>query len=117
MNLPWVFPKIWENPQIIHLFIGFSLIFTIHFGGKIPLFLVQHPHGEVDAVDTLMPLRLPGLPSRRLESSSTSFWSPLSRAVGRCRVQILAMEWCGCLGGGFKYLLFSSLFGEMIQFD
>lgn len=32
-------------------------------------------------VDTLMPLRLPGLP-RRLESSSTSFWSPLSRAVG-----------------------------------
>ncbi len=32
-----VFPKIWENPQIIHLFIGFSIIFTIHFG--IPLFL------------------------------------------------------------------------------
>ena len=22
----WVFPKIWENPQIIHLFIGFSII-------------------------------------------------------------------------------------------
>eukprot|EP00434_Breviolum_minutum_P010347 symbB.v1.2.009130.t1/scaffold577.1/size258142/5 len=37
---------------------------------------------EVDVVDTLMPLRLPGLPPRRLESSSTSFWSPLSRAVG-----------------------------------
>ena len=33
----WVFPKIWENPQIIHLFIGFSTIFTIHFG--VPLFL------------------------------------------------------------------------------
>ena len=30
-------PKIWENPQIIHLFIGFSIIFTIHFG--VPLFL------------------------------------------------------------------------------
>ena len=29
-------------PQIIHLFIGFSIIFTIHFG--IPLFLVQHPY-------------------------------------------------------------------------
>ena len=26
-------------PQIIHFFIGFSMIFTIHFGGKIPLFL------------------------------------------------------------------------------
>ena len=28
----WVFPKIMVYPQIIHLFIGFSLIFTIHFG-------------------------------------------------------------------------------------
>lgn len=36
-------------------------------------------------VDTLMPLRLPGLPSRRLESSSTAFWSPLSRARGEVR--------------------------------
>ena len=26
------------------IFIGFSIIFTIHFGGKIPLFLVQHPN-------------------------------------------------------------------------
>ena len=32
------------SPQIIHLFIGFSMIFTIHFGGEIPLFLVQHPN-------------------------------------------------------------------------
>ena len=31
-----------KTPQIIHLFIGFSTIFTIHFQGK-PLFLVQHP--------------------------------------------------------------------------
>ncbi len=30
-------PKIWANPQIIHLFIGFSIMFTIHFG--VPLFL------------------------------------------------------------------------------
>ena len=29
-------------PQIIHLFIGFSILFTIHFG--VPLFLVQHPY-------------------------------------------------------------------------
>ena len=33
-------------PQIIHLFIGFSIIFTIHLGG--PLFLVQHPFTSVD---------------------------------------------------------------------
>ena len=26
------------------ILIGFSIIFTIHFGGKIPLFLVQHPY-------------------------------------------------------------------------
>ena len=31
-----------KTPQIIHLFIGFSMIFTIHFG-VFPLFLVQHP--------------------------------------------------------------------------
>ena len=30
--------------QIIHLFIGFSMIFAIHFGGQIPLCLVQHPY-------------------------------------------------------------------------
>ena len=31
--------KLGENtPQIIHLFIGFSTIFTIHFGGKPPIF-------------------------------------------------------------------------------
>ena len=34
-----------KSPQIIHLFIGFSLIFTIHFG--VPLFLVQHPFGNI----------------------------------------------------------------------
>ena len=33
-----------KTPQIIHLFVGFSIIFTIHFGGQIPLFLVQHPY-------------------------------------------------------------------------
>ena len=33
----WVFPKIGKTPQIIHLFIGFSIMFTIHFG--VPVFL------------------------------------------------------------------------------
>ena len=40
--------------------------------------------GRGAEADTLMPLRLPGLP-RRLESSSTTFWSPISRARGRYR--------------------------------
>ena len=42
----WVFPKRVVGPlNHPHLFIGFgTIIFTIHFGGKIPLFLVQHPY-------------------------------------------------------------------------
>ena len=36
-------PKIWENPKSSHLFIGFSIIFPIHFGGKIPFF-GKHPY-------------------------------------------------------------------------
>ena len=31
------------TPQIIHLFIGFSIIFTIHFGGP-PLFIFGNTH-------------------------------------------------------------------------
>ena len=38
----WVFPKIVGFPQIIHLFIGFSMIFTIHFGVYTPI--VGNPH-------------------------------------------------------------------------
>ena len=39
----WVFPKMMVPPN--HpILIGFSIIFTIHFGGKIHLFLVQHPY-------------------------------------------------------------------------
>ena len=34
----WVFPKIWEKPPKSSILIGFSIIFTIHFGGP-PLFL------------------------------------------------------------------------------
>ena len=33
-----------KYPQIIHFKFGFSIIFTIHFGGKIPLFSVQNPY-------------------------------------------------------------------------
>ena len=40
----WVFPKI-GYPQIIHEKIGFSIIFTIHFGGSSPYFW-KHPYGE-----------------------------------------------------------------------
>ena len=34
------------------ILIGFSIIFTLHFGGKIPLFLVQRPH-ESDGLSCL----------------------------------------------------------------
>ncbi len=49
----WVFPKIGgKPPQIIHLFIGCSIIFTIHFGGFYPYFW-KHPdcsHGRNNRV-------------------------------------------------------------------
>ena len=37
-----MFPKIWENPQIIHLFIGFSLV--NHPFWDIPIFENTHMH-------------------------------------------------------------------------
>ena len=39
-------PKIWENPQIIHLFIGFSPLIINHpfWGVKNPLFLEGHTY-------------------------------------------------------------------------
>ena len=40
----WMFPKIVGFHPKSSILIGFSIIFTIHFGGKVPLyFLVQHP--------------------------------------------------------------------------
>ena len=33
------------SPQIIHLFLGFSIIFTIHFGGNTPIFGNTHFNG------------------------------------------------------------------------
>ena len=38
----WVFPKKDGTPKS-SILLGFSIIFTIHFGGQIPLFVVQHP--------------------------------------------------------------------------
>ena len=39
-------PKIWENPQIIHLFImGFPLLETIHFGYH---YFWKHPYGSIE---------------------------------------------------------------------
>ena len=38
----WLFPKIVGFPPKSSIFIGFSIIFTIHFG-VLPLFLGQHP--------------------------------------------------------------------------
>ena len=35
---PWVFPKIWGKPAKSSILIGFSIIFTIHFGGFPPIF-------------------------------------------------------------------------------
>ena len=34
------------SPQIIHGLIGFSMIFTIHFGGNTPIFGNTHLEGE-----------------------------------------------------------------------
>ena len=40
------------------------------------------------------------------------WWFPLGREILSSTSSIVYL-----LGGGFKYFLFSSLFGEMIQFD
>ena len=42
----------WFSPQIIHLFIGFSIIFTIHFG-VFPLFL-ENTH--IEWMESLEPI-------------------------------------------------------------
>ena len=45
------------SPKIIHGLIGFSMIFTIHFGGFNPLFLVQHPYAKISTKRTGHPKR------------------------------------------------------------
>ena len=51
----WCFQKYWY-PQIIHFNRSFPLFSPTIFGGKIPLFLVQHPYhdgsiGDIDLID------------------------------------------------------------------
>ena len=41
-----------ETPQIIYLFIGFSIIFTIHLG--VALFLGWHPYGQSRSPENLV---------------------------------------------------------------
>ena len=37
----WMFPKILGFPSKSSIFIGFSIIFTIHFGGNSPIFWIS----------------------------------------------------------------------------
>ena len=55
------------------ILIGFSIIFTIHFGGKIPLFLVQHP---LAFVASGRPYRHPMLSGRWSDDSLVCSRSP-----------------------------------------
>ena len=40
-----------KTPQIIHLFIGFSIVFTIHFGGVTPYFW-KHTDLELENLES-----------------------------------------------------------------
>ena len=73
------FRKYWY-PQIIHLFIGFSIIFTIHFGGFPPIFgnthILQHnmSHRQVSHFVSTHPFPLvsPKLLGQEVVKSFTS---------------------------------------------
>ena len=80
------------SPQIIHLFIGFSIIFTIHFGGK-PTILGNTqispwtsgsttPHGTAWPAATLVPTW-----HTRPNISSTSTWDRCNGATNDVFVQ------------------------------
>ena len=75
----WMFPKIVGfSPQIIHGLIGFSIIFTIHFGGFTPIFGVQHPWWTFH-------VNLPGLTIgwwfRNPKQPPERFWNPVKKIV------------------------------------
>ena len=76
----WVFPKNRGGPPKSSILVGVSIIFTIHFGGKIPLFLVQHPDYGPDGIRLV-----PHLPNTRrcvrCFFSFTSSTSPSTRSV------------------------------------
>ena len=68
VEISWIHMGVSKNngktPQIIHLFIGFSLIFTIHFGGFSPYFWFNihiHPTRGLDQEDIV--IRMTGCPN------------------------------------------------------
>ena len=102
-------------PQIIHLFIGFSMIFTIHFGGFTPIFgntQIQKkvwPLFDVQLITDIAFARHKCCPSSWQVCWMTSVWKS-GKTVNQTQ-----------LGGGlawfFVVFVFIILFGEMIQFD
>ena len=57
-----------DTPKSFIKKIGCSIIFTIHFGGKIPLFLVQHPCGDLNQLN-------PNWPKPRSSAMPNWTWS------------------------------------------
>ncbi len=78
---------IFFTPQIIHLFIGVSIIFTIQFGGKIPLFL-ETPTSKPMENRSVFTIGGSGLPSSF--QPGTSF--PWPFAVPGCNMNSYAMK-------------------------
>ena len=54
------------SPQIINFNVVFSMIFTIHFGGKIPLFFLKHPNVMGD-------FNYRSLPQQKVSGSTPDF--------------------------------------------
>ena len=53
----WMFPKIVGFPPKSSILIGFSTLFSpIHFGGYIPLFLVQDPYKNFEQIGRILGL-------------------------------------------------------------
>ena len=63
------------SPQIIHGLIGFSIIFTIHFGGKNPIFGNNH-HIVHCNTSSAPSLKVQGLGHRRVEFAKLSICLP-----------------------------------------
>ena len=63
------------SPQIIHGLIGFSIVFTIHFGGKNPIFGNNH-HIVHCNTSSAPSLKVQGLGHRRVEFAKLSICLP-----------------------------------------
>ena len=72
-----------KTPQIIHLFIGFSIIFTIHFGGFPPIFgntnFPGNSHSYLHVTTKLPKLGWDFFTSKKLPFPA-SFWGVPSRS-------------------------------------